>query len=73
VDLHFHFSNTPSWRGAQLKHRDNFTFTAQSLAWKCPTSAVAKKFKSQPSAGKITLTLFWDMEGAIFVHFTING
>jgi hypothetical protein len=20
-------SNTPSWRGAQLKHRDNFTFT----------------------------------------------
>jgi hypothetical protein len=19
--------NTPSWRGAQLKHRDNFTFT----------------------------------------------
>jgi hypothetical protein len=22
-----HFPNTPSWRGAQLKHRDNFTFT----------------------------------------------
>jgi hypothetical protein len=21
------FPNTPSWRGAQLKHRDNFTFT----------------------------------------------
>jgi hypothetical protein len=20
------FPNTPSWRGAQLKHRDNFTF-----------------------------------------------
>jgi hypothetical protein len=20
-------SNTPSWRGAQLRHRDNFTFT----------------------------------------------
>jgi hypothetical protein len=20
-------TNTPSWRGAQLKHRDNFTFT----------------------------------------------
>jgi len=21
------YPNTPSWRGAQLKHRDNFTFT----------------------------------------------
>jgi hypothetical protein len=31
---------------------------------------VAKKFKSQPSAGKIMLTLFWDMEDAILVHFT---
>jgi hypothetical protein len=27
VELHFHSSNTPSWRGAQLKkHRDNFAF-----------------------------------------------
>jgi hypothetical protein len=23
----FPLPNTPSWRGAQLKHRDNFTFT----------------------------------------------
>jgi hypothetical protein len=23
--------NTPSWRGAQLKHRDNFTFTFTPL------------------------------------------
>jgi hypothetical protein len=27
VELRFHSPNTPSWRGAQLKHRDNFTFT----------------------------------------------
>jgi hypothetical protein len=27
VELYFHSPNTPSWRGAQLKHRDNFTFT----------------------------------------------
>jgi hypothetical protein len=27
VELYLHYSNTPSWRGAQLKHRDNFTFT----------------------------------------------
>jgi hypothetical protein len=27
VDLYFQSPNTPSWRGAQLKHRDNFNFT----------------------------------------------
>jgi hypothetical protein len=42
----------------------------QSAAWKRPTSPAAKKFKIQPSAGKIMLTLFWYMEGAILVHFT---
>jgi hypothetical protein len=43
---------------------------AQSMAWKHPTLPVAKKFKSQPSAGKIMLTLFWNMEGSILIHFT---
>jgi hypothetical protein len=46
---------------------------AQIMAWKHLTSHVAKKFKSQPSAGKIMLTLFWDMEGEILVHFTPKG
>jgi hypothetical protein len=27
VELYLHSPNTPSWRGVQLKHRDNFTFT----------------------------------------------
>jgi hypothetical protein len=27
VELYLHSPNTPSWRGAQLKHRDNFTFS----------------------------------------------
>jgi hypothetical protein len=27
VELYFHSPNTPSWRGAQGEHRDNFTFT----------------------------------------------
>jgi len=27
VELYIHSPNTPPWRGAQLKHRDNFTFT----------------------------------------------
>jgi hypothetical protein len=31
VELYLHSPNTPSWRGAQLKHRDNFTFTLPSI------------------------------------------
>jgi hypothetical protein len=27
VELYLHSPNTPSWRGAQLKHGDAFTFT----------------------------------------------
>jgi hypothetical protein len=27
VELYLDFPNTPSWRGSQLKHRENFTFT----------------------------------------------
>jgi hypothetical protein len=27
VELYLHSPNTPTWRGAQLKHRDNFTLT----------------------------------------------
>jgi len=27
VELYLHSPNTLSWRGAQLKHRENFTFT----------------------------------------------
>jgi hypothetical protein len=26
MELYLHSPNTPSWRGAQLKHRDSFTF-----------------------------------------------
>jgi hypothetical protein len=46
---------------------------ALSMAWKRPTSSVAKKFKSQPSAGRIMLTFFWDMEGAVLINFTPKG
>jgi hypothetical protein len=34
VELYLHYLNTPSWRGAQLKHRDNFTFTFTDRAIK---------------------------------------
>jgi hypothetical protein len=31
VELYLHFPSTPSWRGDQLKHRDNLTFTFKVL------------------------------------------
>jgi hypothetical protein len=46
---------------------------AQSMAWKQPTSPVTKKVRSQPSASKITLTIFSDIKGEILVHFTPKG
>jgi hypothetical protein len=36
VELHLTSSSTPSWRGVQLKHRDNFTFNfafTLQVAW----------------------------------------
>jgi hypothetical protein len=27
MELYLYYLNTPSWRGAQIKHRSNFTFT----------------------------------------------
>jgi len=37
----------------------------RSLQWKHPSSPVAKKFKMQPSAGKLMFTIFWDSQGPI--------
>ena len=37
---------------------------AAVCAMEAPT-AVAKKFKTQPSAGKLMLTVFWDSQGPI--------
>jgi len=41
----------------------------QSMQWKQPSSPANKKFKTQASAGKIMLTIFWDVSGPILVHF----
>jgi hypothetical protein len=40
-------------------HRYEPESKAQSMAWKRPKLPVAKKFKSQPSDGKIMLIVFW--------------
>jgi hypothetical protein len=41
----------------------------QSMQWKHPSSPATKKFKTQASAGKVKLTIFWDVNGPVLVHF----
>ena len=51
---------------------------AQSCQWVGPGSPRPKKFKMQPSAGKVMATVFWDAQGVIMLDFlakksTITG
>ena len=51
---------------------------AQSLQWVGPGSPRPKKFKTQPSAGKVMATVFWEAKGVIMLDFlpkrsTITG
>ena len=51
---------------------------AQSCQWVGPGSPRPKKFKTQPSAGKVMATVFWDTKGVIMLDFlpkrsTITG
>ena len=51
---------------------------AQSHQWVGPGSLRPKKFKTQPSAGKVMATVFWDAKGFIMLDFlpkrsTITG
>jgi histone-lysine N-methyltransferase SETMAR len=45
----------------------------KSTQWKHPSSSANKKFKTQASAGKVMLTIFWDVNGPILVHFQEKG
>ena len=42
---------------------------AQSRQWVGPKSPRPKKFKTQPSAGKVMATVFWDAKGVIMLDF----
>ena len=51
---------------------------AQSRQWVGPGSPRPKRFKTQPSAGKVMATVFWDAKGVIMLDFlpkrsTITG
>ena len=50
----------------------------QSMEWKHPQSACKKKFKTQPSAGKLMLAVFWVSPGPVLEYYqekstTINS
>lgn len=50
----------------------------ESMQWKHKGSPPPKKFRTQPSAGKIMATIFWDMEGVLLIDYlphkeTITG
>ena len=42
------------------------------MEWKHPASP-AKKFKTQPSAGKVMLTVFWNSKGPILEDYLEKG
>ena len=42
---------------------------AQNSQWVGPGSPRPKKFKTQPSAGKVMTTVFWDAKGIIMLDF----
>ena len=41
--------------------------------WRNSSSPKPKKFRTEPSAGKVMLTLFWDEKGVILEHYTPGG
>lgn len=45
----------------------------RSMEWRHSYSPRKKKFKSQPSAGKVMATVFWDYQGVILVDFMPKG
>ena len=46
---------------------------AQSGQWVGPGSPRPTKFKTQPSAGKVMVTVFWDAKGSIMWTFYPRG
>ena len=42
-------------------------------SWKHPQSPCKKKFKTQPSAGTLMLTVFWDLQDPVLEHYQERG
>jgi len=45
----------------------------QSMEWHHPQSPRKEKFKTTPSAGKVMITVFWDVDGVILVDMMARG
>ena len=45
----------------------------ESMQWKHPGSPPPKKFKTQPSAGKVMATVFWDSKGVLLINYKPAG
>jgi hypothetical protein len=45
----------------------------QSMEWHHPQSPRKKKFKTAPSAGKVMITVFWDVDGVMARGEAINS
>jgi len=45
----------------------------KNTQWQHPLSPVAKKFKMQPSAGKLMLTVFWESQGPVLETYQERG
>jgi hypothetical protein len=45
----------------------------QIMEWKHPISPIKKKLKSQPTVGKVTFTLSWDVHGSVLKHYQERG
>jgi histone-lysine N-methyltransferase SETMAR len=45
----------------------------QSMEWRHASSPAKEKFKSAPYAGKVMVTLFWDMNGPVLEYYQEKG
>jgi histone-lysine N-methyltransferase SETMAR len=57
--------------GASLRNQIKACFNAMETSQF--TSSLNKKFRATPSAGKLMLTVFWDLQGVLLAHFQNSG
>ena len=54
-------------------HLDVYKRQRQSMQWKHAQSPKAKKSRSQPSEGKVVVTVFFDYQGVLLLYFKEPG
>jgi hypothetical protein len=75
VELYLQFPNTPSWRGAQLKRRDNFTFTfmINTVVWTENTYYITSTKLLQTDKESYNNLSICFVEGSLLVGFLSRG